>query len=221
MNWGATFLNRFDFKVRRAGHVIHPVSGEKFEIDPEIEARSFKRVFGSIVQFRLSTGIFSRNRIELTAVDLSAGDQNPDADPLRQIAGASGLDFADNAFYCLGVFSRSGWPEDRKTQAEIRGNALHYLVQKEEGTFWSVFGPEGSLKQLFDPEIPDEKKARAANALKTHARLILPGDQVALGVFLEEQRLDSTTVLCVIQDSKGLFEIVEHKGKSYIQRSIR
>ncbi len=221
MNWGATFLNRFDFKVRRAGHVVHPVSGEKFEIDPEIEARAFKRMFGSVVQFRLSSGIFARNRIELTAVDLSAADQSCDMDPLRQIAGASGIDFADNAFHCFGVFSPSGWPEDRKTQAEIRGNALYYLVQKEEGTLWSVLGPEGSLKQLFDPEIADEKRIRAMNALKTHPRLILPGDQVVLDVFLEEQRLDSTTVRCVIQDSKGLLEIIEHKGKSYIQRCIR
>jgi hypothetical protein len=221
MNWGATFLNRFDFKVRTAGHLIHPVSGEKFEIDPEMQSRSYKRVFGSIVQFRLTSGIFARNRIELTAVDLLAADQNPDTDPLRQITGASGLDFADNAFHCLGIFSPSGWPEERKAQGEIRGNAIYYLVQKEGSTLWRVFGPEGSLKQLFDPETPDEKRARAGNALKTHARLILPGDQVAMDAFLEEQRLDSMAVLRVIQDSKGLFEIVEHKGKSYIQRSIR
>jgi hypothetical protein len=228
MNLGETFLNRFDFKVRRVGKLIHPAGGETFEVSPETRARSFKRVFGEVAQFRFTSGIISRSRFNLSAISLVAGDQtqagglvNPAEDLLRQIAGPSGLDLADDAYHCIGIFSPSGWAEERKAQMEIRGNAIFYLVQKEEGTLWSVYGSEGPLKQLFDPEIAEEKQMRARDALGKHARLILPGDQIAMDAFLEEHRLDAETVIHTIQDSKGIFEIVEHKGRTYIRRCIR
>jgi len=228
MNWGATFLNRFDFKVRKAGRLTRPDTGEEFEVDPSIQARSFKRVFGEVVQFPFSAGILKRARFHLTAIHLAAarpltaGENTPSAgDLLQEITGPSGLDLPDDSFHCIGIFSSAGWPEERKKQVEIRGDTLWYLVQKEEGTRWSVFGPEGPWRQFFDPEIPEEKMARARDALHSHPRLILPGDAVATDVFLKEHDLDGAILTLAVQASGGLFEIVEHKGQSYIQRRFR
>ncbi len=220
IDWGATFLNRFDLKVRKAGRLTVPTTGEQFRIDPSLQPVSCKRVFGEVEQFRLSAGIFGISRLSLTAVSLSEESSRPGKDILRLIAGPSGLDLPEREFHCIGIFSPAGWTEERQNTAELRGNALYYLVQKQEGTLWSVFGPEGPLKQLYDPEIQEEKVVRARNTLASHPRLLLPGDPVALDIVGKEHRIDPEILVMAIQASEGLFEIIKHKGKSYIQRCI-
>jgi len=222
-DWGTTFLNRFDFKVRRAGRVVHPVSGEHFEIGADVRSQTFRRSFGEVVLFPLVSGLIRRSRLHLAAVSLAGtgGAAQPAADFFKQIAGPEGLDFQDDAFYAVGIFSPGGWPEERLQRSEIRGNAAFYLVHKLEGTRWGVLGPEGPLRHLFDPEILDEKRARARSALDRHPRLVLPGDQLALEQLLEQEHLDAVTVRHVVEASDGLFRIIDHKGKTYVQRCTR
>ncbi len=216
-DWGTTFLNRFDFKVRRAGRIPHPVSGELFEVGSDVHPQAFRRSFGEVVLFSLVSGLVRRSRLHLAAVSLTLSTRPP-GDLLDRIAGPEGLDMQEDAFYAVGIFSPGGWSEERLARPELRGNAVYYFVHKLEGTRWSVLGPEGPLARLFDPEILDEKRARARAALDRHPRLVLPGDQLALESLLQQEHLDPVTVSRVVEASGGLFRIIEHKGKSYIQR---
>ncbi len=226
--WGDTFINRFDLKVRDAGRVIHPWSGEEFEIDPKSQGQSFRRSFGGVTQFALAAGLLKKNRFILAAVrrDLEAlapggaGLQGADS-ILQEIMGPGGLAFTDQDFYCVGIFSPTGWPEDWKRHAEARGNALFYLVEKGEGTSWIVFGHESPLRDLFDPETCGEKRVRAEKALSDHPRLALPGESVTMASFLAEHNLDRQSAAAAVQVAGGRFQILDHKGKTYIQRSIR
>lgn len=222
-DWGTTFLNRFDFKVRRAARIVNPLSGEHFEVGSEVRPQTFRRSFGEVVVFPLVSGLIRRSRLHLAAVSLAAGgpETRPPEDLLRRIAGPEGLDMQDDTFYAVGIFSPGGWPEERLRRSELRGNAVYYLVYKLEGTRWGVLGPEGPLASLFDPEILDEKRARARAALDNHPRLVLPGDQLPLEALLEQGHLDPVTVGHVVAASGGLFRIIEHRGKSYIQRCTR
>jgi hypothetical protein len=223
MNGGAAYLNRFDFKIRTAGHLSHPLNSAVFEIGSNSQAHQFKRVFGEVSQFSFTSGFLHRIHLKLTAISLEPpqNEESVNADILQQISGPSGIDVADHAMHCIGIFAPSGWPEERRGQAEIRGNALFYLVQKEEGTRWSIFGPKGPLKQLFDPETAEEKMARARSALDANSGLILPGDQVGMDAFLKEHQLEPTDVLDIIRDSHGILKVLEYKGKNYIQHCIR
>lgn len=227
-HWGETFLNRFDLKVRNAARVTHPRTEEEFNVDPKVQAQRFRRVFGDVTQFPLTAGLLKKGRLTLAAIRLETKDlaatgevTGPSDDILQQVAGPDGLDFKDGTFYCVGIFSPAGWPEEWKSQAEARGNALFYLVEKREGTCWTVFGPKSPLRDLFDPETGGERKARAEKALATHPRLVLSGDQIPMDSFLEEHYLDRESAEAAIQTSGGRFQILEHKGKSYIQMSIR
>lgn len=220
-DWGTTFLNRFDFKVRRAARIAHPVSGEQFEVGPDLRPQTFRRSFGEIALFPLVSGLLRRSRLHLAAVRLAGPATPPPEELLQRIAGPEGLDMRDDTFYAVGIFSPGGWSEERLRRAELRGNAVYYFVHKLEGTRWGVLGPEGPLARLFDPEIIDEKRARARAALDNHPRLVLPGDQLSLESLLEQEHLDPVTVARVVEDSGGLFRIIEHKGKSYVQRCTR
>jgi subtilisin family serine protease len=227
-HWGESFLNRFDLKVRNAGQLIHPRSGEMFHVDAKLQAQSFRRIFGFVAQFPLAAGLLKKDRLILAAIRLEATEpvtasqgRLPADDILQQIAGPNGLDFKDEVFYCVGVFSPAGWPEEWKLHAEARGNAVFFLVEKGEGTCWNVYGPKSPLRDLFDPEIESEKRARAEKALAECPRLVLPGDQVAFDLFMEDSHLDQESVAAAIGTSGGRFQVLEHKGKSYIQRSSR
>ena len=226
--WGETFANRFELKVRDAGSVTHPWSGAEFKVDPKAQAQVFRRSFGDVTQFPLAAGVLKKERMTLAAISLdkaglaAMGNVPKPAESLyHQIAGPDGLNFEEEAFYCAGIFAPAGWPEAWRELAEIRSNAMFYLVEKGEGTAWHVFGPEGPLRELFDPETAAEKQARAARALAEHPRLLVPGDQVAMNSFLEELHLDRHAAEAAVQAAAGRFQILEHKGKSYIQRSIR
>jgi subtilisin family serine protease len=227
-HWGESFLNRFDLKVRNAGQLIHPRSGEAFHVDAKVQAQSFRRIFGYVAQFPLTAGLLKKERLTLAAIRLETTEpvtarqgQLPADDILQQISGPDGLDFRDEVFYCVGVFSSGGWPEEWKSHAEARGNALFYLVEKGEGTCWNLYGPKSPLRDLFDPETEGERKARAEKALAEYPRLVLPGDQAALDLFMEESHLDRESVTAAIGTSGGRFQVLEHKGKSYIQRLSR
>jgi hypothetical protein len=226
-HWGETFLNRFDMKIRAAGKLVEPHSGTEFQVNPKAQAQSFRRLFGSVTQFQFSAGLVRKERLSLAAVRLervtpvTAGSWQPPENLLQQIAGPDGLDFQDEIFYGVGVFSVRGWPESWKQHVEARGNALFYLVEKGEGTLWHVFGSSGPLRGLFDPETVEEKNARAEKALAKHPQLLVPGDQISLDPFLEDNHLDRESVASAINAANGLFQIFEHKGKSYIQRSSR
>ena len=98
---------------------------------------------------------------------------------------------------------------------------MFYFVEKGEGTCWIVSGPKSPLRDLFDPENRNEKEARATEALAHHPRLLVPGDQIAFDTFLTEQQLDRESAEAAIETSGGRFQILEHKGKSYIQKSTR
>ena len=227
-HWGDTFLNRFDLKVRNAGRVVHPWSGEEFLVDPKSQSQSFRRMFGDVTQFRLTAGLIKESRFTLAAIRLdpeavtsTAAGRQVAENILQEIMGPSGLDFSDEGFYCIGIFSPAGWPEDWKKHAEARGNAVFYLVEKGEGTTWLAFGHESPLRDLFDPESREEKKSRAESALANHPKLALPGDSVPLDAFLAEHRLDRESAAAAVDVAGGRFQILEHKGRSYIQRSIR
>jgi hypothetical protein len=227
-HWGESFLNRFDLKVRSAGQLVHPRSGEIFHVDAKAQTQSYRRIFGYVTQFPLTAGLLKKERITLAAIRLEATEpvtanqrQLPAENILQQISGPEGLDFRDEVFYCVGVFSSGGWPEDWKSYAEARGNALFYLVEKGEGTRWNIYGPKSRLRDLFDPETEAERKVRAEKALAEYPRLVLPGDQVALDLFMEEYHLDRESVAAAIGTSGDRFQVLEHKGKSYIQRSSR
>ncbi len=226
--WAETFANRFDLKMRAIGAVKHPWSGEEFKVDPRLQAQTFRRSFGDVTQFPLSSGLLKKGRLTLAAVALEADAPatngtlpRPAETIFQQIAGPDGLDFDDEAFYCVGVYSAAGWPEEWKNLAEIRGNAMFFLVEKGEGTRWNVFGPQGALRPLFDPETPGEKKTRAAQALAGHPKLVLPGDQIPMDAFLAEFHLDRQAAEAALQSAGDRFQLLEHKQKFYIQRSIR
>jgi hypothetical protein len=227
-SWGTTFMNRFELKVRSAGRVLHPRSKEEFIVDPNLQPQSFRRAFGDVTQFSLQTGVILRSRVNLTAIRLdpeilvSEGSVRHDAnDLLQRIMGPDGLDFVGEHFYCVGIFSDAGWPEAWRIHEEVRGNALFYLVEKGKGTSWIVSGRQDPLRDLFDPENGEEKKTRAELALKNHARLVMSGDSVPMDSFLSEQHLDRPSILAAIETAGGRFQILEYKGKSYIQRSTR
>jgi hypothetical protein len=225
--WGDTFLNRFDWKVRDSGYVRRPDTGEEIKLERNVKAQAFRRAFGEVIQFALPSGRMKKPRLHLAAISLQAtgpalsGQHSwPPENTLRQISGSEGLDFQDERFYCVGVFSPGGWPAEWKNQAELRGNALFYLVEKGEGTCWRVFGPRDTLRDLFDPETADEKTARARKALADSAKLTVPGDQTAMDSFLEEHWLDLVALENAIQAWPGRFQIIEHRGKHFIQRSV-
>jgi hypothetical protein len=44
---------------------------------------------------------------------------------------------------------------------------------------------------------------------------------VPMDSFLSEQHLDRPSILAAIETAGGRFQILEYKGKSYIQRSTR
>ena len=226
--WGDTFANRFELKVRNAGCVAHPWSGTEFKVDAKAQAQVFRRTFGDVTQFALTSGLLNKERLTLAAICLertglaTMGEVLKPAESIfQQIAGPDGLNFEDEAFYCVGIFSPAGWPEEWRDLAEIRSNAMFYLVEKGAGTAWNVFGPKGPLRNLSDPETAGEKQARAARALADHPKLIVSGDQITMNAFLEEYHLDRESAEAAIQTSGGRFQILEYKGKSYIQRSIR
>ena len=144
-------------------------------MDAKAQAQVFRRTFGDVTQFPLTSGLLKKERLTLAAICLertglaTMGEVLKPAESIfQQIAGPDGLNFEDEAFYCVGIFSPAGWPEEWRDLAEIRSNALFYLVEKGEGTAWNVFGPEGPLRDLFDPETAGEKQARAARALADH-----------------------------------------------------
>jgi hypothetical protein len=226
--WGDTFANRFELKVRNAGCVAHPWSGAEYKVDAKAQAQVFRRAFGDVTQFPLASGLLKKERLTLAAICLertalaTMGEVLKPAESIfQQIAGPDGLNFEDEAFYCVGIFSPAGWPEEWRNLAEIRSNAMFHLVEKGEGTAWNVFGPKGPLHDLFDPETAGEKQVRAARALADHPKLIVPGDQITMNAFLEAYHLDRESAEAAIQTSGERFQILEHKGKSYIQRSIR
>jgi len=216
--WGVTFLNRFDWKVRNLSHVIHPVTGGEFEVERGIQAQSFRRGFGEVTQFALGAGFMRKARFYLAAVRLDVPAQPQDV--LHQISGADGLDLQDERYYCIGIFSPSGWPDEWKAHAEMRGNALFYLVERGEGTCWRVFGPKGPFQDLFDPESAEEKTVRARKVLAECPRLALPGDPIDMNFFVEGYGLNRAAIENAVQAVPGRFQIIDHKGKSYIQRSI-
>jgi len=223
--WGDTFLNRFEWKVRNCGQVKCPDTGEEIRLKRNLPSQFFRRAFGEVIQFNLTSSPMKRPRLHLAAICLREPAKSPERrrpaeNLLRQISGAEGLDFKEERFYCTGIFSPGGWPEEWTAQAELQGNALFYLVEKGEGTCWRVFGPKGPLRDLFDPESAQEKTERATKALGDSAKLVLPGDQAALDPFLEEQCLDRAAVESAIKAGPGRYQIIEHKGKSYIQRSV-
>ncbi len=181
-----------------------------------------------MAQFTLTAGLIRKARLTLAAIRLegtglaSAGEvPEPAPDLLQQITGPDGLDFHDERSYCVGIFSPVGWPVRWKDQAEMKGNALFYLVEKVEGTRWGVSGPDSPIRDLFDPESKDEKSTRARDALAGHPGLILRGDQVAVDAFLEQESLDRETVRDVVEACSGRYLMIEHEGKFYIQRSLR
>lgn len=226
--WGDTFANRFELKVRNAGCVTQPWSGTEFKVDAKAQAQVFRRTFGDVTQFQLTSGLLTKERLTLAAICLertglaTMGEVLKPAESIfQQIAGPDGLNFEDEAFYCVGIFSPAGWPEEWRDLAEIRSNAMFYLAEKSEGTAWNVFGPEGPLRDLFDPETAGEKQARAARALADHPKLIVAGDQITMNAFLQENHLDRESAEAAIQASGERFQVFEHKGKSHIQRSIR
>jgi hypothetical protein len=226
--WGDTFANRFELKVRNAGCVAHPWSGAEFKVDAKAQAQVFRRTFGDVTQFALTSGLLKKERLTLAAVCLektgmaTLGEVLKPAESIfQQISGPDGLNFEDETFYGVGIFSPAGWPEEWRDLAEIRGNAMFCLVEKGEGTAWNVIGPKGPLRDLFDPETAGEKQARAARALADHPKLIVPGDQITMNAFLEEYHLDRESAAAAIEASGERLRILEHKGKSYIQRSIR
>jgi hypothetical protein len=225
--WGDTFLNRFEWNVRNSGRIRCPDSGEEIRLDRNMRAQSFRRLFGEVIQFAVAAGRIGMPRLHLAAVALrspegaeSEARRAPALTTLRQISGAEGLDFQDGKFYCVGVFSPGGWPGEWTQQAELRGNALFYLVEKGEGTRWRVFGPQDPLRALFDPESGEEKAARARTALADSVQLVLPGDSVALDSFLQEHGLDRAAVESAIRAGSGRYRIVEYKGRPNIQRSV-
>jgi subtilisin family serine protease len=220
-HWGETFLNRVDLKVRHAAHVSNPWSGDAFAVDPKVQAQSFRRKFGDVTQYPLSAGLLIKERFTLAAIRLDPAALQSEADLLQRISGQDGLDFQEGSYYCVGIFSPAGWPDEWKAHAEARGNVLFYLVEKGEGTCWTVFGPKGPLRELFDPETRTEKKARAEKALASHPRLVIPGDQVPLDAFLQEQKIDRESVDAAIGNSAGRYQTFEHKGKTYIQITTR
>ncbi len=227
-HWGQTFLNRFDLKVRSLRQITHPRSGDEFKVDPGLRVQLFRRTFGEVAQLTVATGLIRKMHLVLSAVRLegtglaSTGDfPGPAQDVFQQIAGLDGLDFQDEKFYCVGIFSPVGWPAEWKGQEELKGNALFYLVEKATGTRWNVVGPDHAVRDLFDPESQDEKRARAEKALAGHASLILRGDQIAMNDFLEEESLNQETVRSVVESSDERFQIIEHNGKHYILRSLR
>jgi hypothetical protein len=225
--YGDIFLSRFDWKVRRAGRLQHPIAEEEIRVERDLQAQRFRRTFGEVTQFVLTAGVLRRLRVNVAAVRLEnaglvrAGESEaPSETCLRQISAPSGLDFQDDRFYCVGVYSSAGWPQEWRVQAEIRGNAMFYLVEKGEGTCWHVYGPKGPFSDLFDPESLAEKTLRAEKALSGSAGL-LSGEQVLLDAFAEEHHLDRAAVETALQTSAGRYQLIEHRGKSYVQRSTR
>jgi hypothetical protein len=224
MRWGEAFLERFDFNVRGCGVVRNPSDGAEFKVSPKAPAQSFRRNFGEVVMFSLSSGLISKSRLHLAAVRLQdAGDRDKQAgsDLLKRVAGPDGLDFQDGSFYCVGLFAPSGWSGEWRANAAMRGNALFFLVEKGEGTAWRLSGPDDPVGRLFDPETAEEKSARAVKALAAHPRLVLPGDQIEAAAFAAEQGLAAEDVAQAIAASDGRFQSMDYKGRTYIQRSTR
>lgn len=226
LRWGDTFLNRFDGKVRGVGCLIHPSSGEEFLVDRRAVVQSFRRAFGQVTQFVLLAGLFKKRQLCLAAISLEDGGLEataqgvrPAEDLYRQVSSPTGLDFSDDTFYGVGIFSPVGWPVTWKRHVEIRSNVYFYVVEKREKTRWDVFGKESPLRDLFNPETSDEKKVRGEKDLANHPGLVLPGDQVPLDSFLGESGLDRGTVEEVIRSSRGL-QLINHKGRWLIQRTV-
>ncbi len=222
--WGDTFLHRFDLKVRSASRIVHPVTGEAFEIGPDLRSQSFRRTFGSVVQFLLVSGVLRKRRLRLAAVRLEAPPSDgaaPGASLLAVIGGPTGLDLREDMYSCVGVFSPGGWPEVWRAQAEVLGDAAFYFVEKADTTRWNVFGPPGPVLDLFDPEDEQEKEARAREALASHPRLAVQGGQVPLEALLQDLGMSRRPLELAVEASGGRFQVIEHKGRSYIQRSVR
>jgi len=131
------------------------------------------------------------------------------------------LDFEDDTFYSVGIFSPVGWPRQRKQHPEVRGNAVFFLVEKQRDRRpWAVFGPDCPLSEFFDPETDAEQKTRARDALYDHPTLAIPGEQIPLDSFLSEYELGLEVVAQAIRESDGRFQIIERKGESHVQRLI-
>ena len=72
------------------------------------------------------------------------------------------------------------------------------------------------LRGLFeDRKVPEETRQLYASA--ANSRDLVKG----LETFLMDQQLDRESAEAAIETSGGRFQILEHKGKSYIQRSSR
>jgi hypothetical protein len=216
--WSSTFVSRFDWKLRNAGRITHPLTGAEVKVAQDVPAQSFRRYFGEVMQFAFKAGFIKRSALYLCAITLY--DRQLSEDILRRISTPEGLDFQEDSFYCVGVFSPAGWPEERKKQIDIWGNAHFYLVEKGEATYWHVSGPKGPLQSLFDPETLEEKVARATQLLKENTDLTLQGNTIPLEQFLDQHFLDRVVVDTAIEALPGRFQIMEHRGKSYIQRSV-
>lgn len=78
-----------------------------------------------MTQFPLTAGLLKKGRFTLAAIRLEAAGmtatgeaQRPADDLLQRISGTDGLDFKEEAFYCVGIFSPAGWPEEWKKHAK-------------------------------------------------------------------------------------------------------
>jgi hypothetical protein len=213
--------------VRNAPRIVHPVTGEAYNVGSSLQSQSFRRAFGSVVQYCLVSGLLKKRRLRLAAVRLEseaatpAQVECPTDELLRRIAGADGLDFREDTYHCVGIFSPVSWPDAWKDQAEIRGDALFFFVEKGEASCWNIFGPDTPIRAFFDPEDEAEKTTRAAGALSVHPRLAVRGDTVPLAMLLEQLRMPKEPVLRAIEASDGRFQVINNKGKLHIQRSSR
>lgn len=227
-----TFLDRFRLKVRDAEWVVHPLAGNGLQVDPKT-LQAFERSFGRVVQYPLESGMWPIKKVALVLSAVALGDRayeasehgpRPVLDILQRVVG--GLDLEDGVFYCVGLFSPRGWPEDWKRQAHARDNAHFYLVERRpESTQWSVFGPKDGSANLaiwgfFNPETEDERWRRLAQALEKHPDLLLPSSLITLQPFLDEHEVERADVEEVVKRSGGRFRIIDHRGRSAVQRAI-
>jgi subtilisin family serine protease len=220
------FLNGFEFKVQQRGRFQNPNSKEELKINPKQLPQNFNCPFGRVRQFVFKTGFPKKTaRLVLAAITLDAGGLRaadggyaPIPDLLRQVAGQRGLDITAEVFYVVGIFSPVGWPAEWR-RAQGRGNAIFYFINRGDEGGWEIRGADGPFRPLFDPELPEEKVERARQTLGSHTDLMLPGGQAPLDALLEEFHLDRGSIQAAVQASAGRYRIIDHKGRSAVQRT--
>jgi hypothetical protein len=87
-------------------------------------------------------------------------------------------------FHYVGVFAPTSFTEECRQNPLREKNLLTVLIERGEGTSWTVQGaegfPSGGVEALFDLETIPEKIARCRNAIEEHKDLRLRGGLVPI-----------------------------------------